>query len=278
MTYVNILLEEREIKALSDTQQADYNDTVIDGKLRKIRPACNCIITGRGNVEILDKFTERANSSGCRDFDDLREITPGLFREVWRGFFRDIARKEFPKAPKVVIEHVIDQLEKEPNGGTCELFIAGHSNKFDKMCMLLMTSYGDFKEKILKAPFCFAPEGPAVDKFTGQLGRMPQTSEDLKTLLGFQFKWAVTGEWKSSVGSSAWTKKVEENGVSIPEGPVELCTLGLEGVCDYQEIGTFQNCLDLADKFQPVQAKSVKVGRNLPCPCGSGKKFKKCCG
>lgn len=23
---------------------------------------------------------------------------------------------------------------------------------------------------------------------------------------------------------------------------------------------------------------SVKVGRNDPCPCGSGKKFKKCCG
>jgi uncharacterized protein len=22
----------------------------------------------------------------------------------------------------------------------------------------------------------------------------------------------------------------------------------------------------------------VKVGRNEPCPCGSGKKFKRCCG
>jgi preprotein translocase subunit SecA len=24
--------------------------------------------------------------------------------------------------------------------------------------------------------------------------------------------------------------------------------------------------------------RSRKVGRNEPCPCGSGKKFKKCCG
>jgi uncharacterized protein len=24
--------------------------------------------------------------------------------------------------------------------------------------------------------------------------------------------------------------------------------------------------------------RSTKVGRNDPCPCGSGKKFKKCCG
>jgi uncharacterized protein YecA (UPF0149 family) len=27
-----------------------------------------------------------------------------------------------------------------------------------------------------------------------------------------------------------------------------------------------------------VQRKGDKVGRNDPCPCGSGKKYKKCCG
>jgi hypothetical protein len=33
-------------------------------------------------------------------------------------------------------------------------------------------------------------------------------------------------------------------------------------------------------EFAPIvqQATSNKVGRNEPCPCGSGKKFKKCCG
>ncbi len=29
---------------------------------------------------------------------------------------------------------------------------------------------------------------------------------------------------------------------------------------------------------QPVRRETPKVGRNDPCPCGSGKKFKKCCG
>ena len=28
---------------------------------------------------------------------------------------------------------------------------------------------------------------------------------------------------------------------------------------------------------KPEQARVVKVGRNEPCPCGSGKKYKKCC-
>lgn len=28
---------------------------------------------------------------------------------------------------------------------------------------------------------------------------------------------------------------------------------------------------------QPVVNETPKVGRNDPCPCGSGKKYKKCC-
>ena len=34
---------------------------------------------------------------------------------------------------------------------------------------------------------------------------------------------------------------------------------------------------DGSDKKRPVK-KGEKVGRNAPCPCGSGKKYKKCCG
>ena len=32
------------------------------------------------------------------------------------------------------------------------------------------------------------------------------------------------------------------------------------------------------DKPVTVRRKGKKVGRNDPCPCGSGKKYKKCCG
>ncbi|WP_409254330.1 SEC-C metal-binding domain-containing protein [Bacillus sp. SCS-153A] len=28
----------------------------------------------------------------------------------------------------------------------------------------------------------------------------------------------------------------------------------------------------------PQKKEAGKVGRNEPCPCGSGKKYKKCCG
>jgi hypothetical protein len=30
--------------------------------------------------------------------------------------------------------------------------------------------------------------------------------------------------------------------------------------------------------LKPTPVKSEKIGRNAPCPCGSGKKYKKCCG
>jgi uncharacterized protein len=32
------------------------------------------------------------------------------------------------------------------------------------------------------------------------------------------------------------------------------------------------------DEREVSQRLRTKVGRNEPCPCGSGKKFKKCCG
>ncbi|PYD55374.1 hypothetical protein CFR75_16975 [Komagataeibacter xylinus] len=35
---------------------------------------------------------------------------------------------------------------------------------------------------------------------------------------------------------------------------------------------------DSMDQFSNVPAMSTKVGRNEPCPYGSGKKYKKCCG
>ena len=31
-------------------------------------------------------------------------------------------------------------------------------------------------------------------------------------------------------------------------------------------------------KPKPIVREEPKVGRNEPCPCGSGKKYKKCCG
>jgi preprotein translocase subunit SecA len=31
-------------------------------------------------------------------------------------------------------------------------------------------------------------------------------------------------------------------------------------------------------KLEPIRNRAERVGRNDPCPCGSGKKYKHCCG
>jgi len=50
--------------------------------------------------------------------------------------------------------------------------------------------------------------------------------------------------------------------------------VGQEAICIQHEIDHLSGVL-ITDRVAPQQ---VKVGRNQSCPCGSGKKFKKCCG
>ena len=50
--------------------------------------------------------------------------------------------------------------------------------------------------------------------------------------------------------------------------------LDVEAACVQHEIDHMDGVL-ITDRKAP---DVIKVGRNEPCPCGSGKKFKKCCG
>jgi len=54
----------------------------------------------------------------------------------------------------------------------------------------------------------------------------------------------------------------------------------LESICVQHEIDHLNGVTIFNRQVdnQPVQRETIKVGRNEKCPCGSGKKFKKCCG
>lgn len=48
---------------------------------------------------------------------------------------------------------------------------------------------------------------------------------------------------------------------------------------EWEDVLTGQRRREIRDQWrQDKQAVSEKIGRNSPCPCGSGKKYKKCCG
>jgi len=51
----------------------------------------------------------------------------------------------------------------------------------------------------------------------------------------------------------------------------------LESVCVQHEIDHLNGVICMDRKVNTTIVKDAKVGRNEPCPCGSGKKYKKCC-
>ncbi|WP_256889808.1 UPF0149 family protein [Acidomonas methanolica] len=67
-----------------------------------------------------------------------------------------------------------------------------------------------------------------------------------------------------------------------PDSRDELTTLLTEAapdlIPDWVQTLHAERLSNSMDHFSNAPAQSTKVGRNEPCPCGSGKKYKKCCG
>ena len=53
--------------------------------------------------------------------------------------------------------------------------------------------------------------------------------------------------------------------------------IGVEPYKD-EDISDIERLMGIADESLNTVINTKKVGRNEPCPCGSGKKYKKCCG
>jgi uncharacterized protein YecA (UPF0149 family) len=60
---------------------------------------------------------------------------------------------------------------------------------------------------------------------------------------------------------------------AVPMLPALVCALNAFSVA--LEADDFDRLV--GDRAQPHMRTSPKIGRNEPCPCGSGKKYKKCC-
>ena len=81
--------------------------------------------------------------------------------------------------------------------------------------------------------------------------------------------------------------RTERGGAGDETGVVEFRALYTANgeFCNHHEISQFVREPD-GWKFAdgelvgetPITREEPKVGRNDPCPCGSGKKYKKCCG
>jgi SEC-C motif-containing protein len=92
-------------------------------------------------------------------------------------------------------------------------------------------------------------------------------------------EWAEKSEWLGLEVVAA-----HGGGVDDEIGEVEfIARFREQGVLrTHHELGHFERkdgawMFTSGDMVKPKPAVSSKVGRNEPCPCGSGRKYKKCC-
>ena len=94
-------------------------------------------------------------------------------------------------------------------------------------------------------------------------------------------RWSKESEW-----TGLKIHGTEKGGVADTEGIVDFSAFySRKGLADeHREVAKFQkideNWMYTEGKIASttIVRSSPKVGRNEPCPCGSGKKYKQCCG
>lgn len=95
-------------------------------------------------------------------------------------------------------------------------------------------------------------------------------------------RWAAESQWmglevRSVVGGGAGDEKGEVEFVAQYRDKGALRKHHETGLFTKEE-GRWYYLSGKQVKPETVQREAPKVGRNDPCSCGSGKKFKKCCG
>jgi preprotein translocase subunit SecA len=75
-----------------------------------------------------------------------------------------------------------------------------------------------------------------------------------------------------------WEKSIREDEERVRNAKNNISKGNFDIAQLKENFQIFQNKKQETDKLNKFYASGFKVGRNDPCPCGSGKKFKNCCG
>ena len=82
-----------------------------------------------------------------------------------------------------------------------------------------------------------------------------------------------------SATARCWSRSCDEEDRVMEEAAafIPACVAAIDAYWREKRPRQISMPLSAGPPSQPVQTSS-KIGRNNPCSCGSGKKFKKCCG
>ncbi|MCW8920035.1 MAG: YchJ family protein [Sedimenticola sp.] len=132
-------------------------------------------------------------------------------------------------------------------------------------------------ESLMRARYCAFALGN-IDFLSKSLHPDHRSDHDVEATR----QWAENSDWLGLQIVST-----DKGGATDKEGVVEfIATFKEKGVVrNHHERSSFSRVGDewffVDGKIVPPATKvndTPKIGRNDPCPCGSGKKYKKCCG
>ena len=98
-------------------------------------------------------------------------------------------------------------------------------------------------------------------------------NEDLRTPALFSYALALPGI-QSRKGIKVLFSQIETDAYGLSSDEVDL----VEGALDQRLLFAGQQPVFSRHDHGEAKVAAAKPGRNDPCPCGSGKKYKKCCG
>ena len=181
--------------------------------------------------------------------DEIREAALAGLKEVYEAKVKAVGAEAMGELQKVILLHVIDSRWKD------------HLYSMDNLREGIgLRAYGQ-RDPLVE----YQHEG--YEMFMDMIDSIKQ--ETLEFLFKVQ---TVEQEKKAGVFESApkqFTHEERESFKGMPARP--------QIESDIPETYARQSPHD-AEKPTPFKREEPKVGRNDPCPCGSGRKFKKCCG
>lgn len=154
----------------------------------------------------------------------------------------------------------------------------GSGKKYSDCCSLIIagTKKGETAESVMRARYTAYAKGE-IDYIVNTLDPEVRDSYDREEIKA----WSEKSNWMSLE-----IKRTDKGQKSDKEGIVEFIAVYEEESMIYKHHEVSMFIKKDGDWFfkdgelasrGPVVRSAKKVGRNDPCPCGSGKKYKKCC-
>ncbi len=153
----------------------------------------------------------------------------------------------------------------------------GKEETFEKCCgkFISGSSYPETAEELMRARYSSYVTGDV--EFVAKT-QITEPGDDFN--LDEAKRWSSESKWQGLTIKSA-TQQGEKAQVHFIASYNDL-----EGnACKHQELSNFKKvdgkwlyAEGSIVGLDPIKREGPKVGRNDPCSCGSGKKFKKCCG